>query len=409
MIAKWKRALLRFLKNPLFPGFYLPSFLFAVAWGVRIPVMPLFAHELTPDYRLVGLIVAGGGLGTLLADLPLGNLIRRMDKRTAMILGLAIDGISTLALVWVGSIWLAVLLRFFAGIGHAIFSIARHTFITNVTRADLRGRAISTLEGTLRIGLFLGPALGGWLAVMFGLRLPFMVFAFICATSIAAIAFSKKDVGVRPETLPRVEGDSVGLRGALKGRTRTFAMVSIGHLLAQITRAGEGLILPLWATDVLNLSPDQIGLAVSLISAVSILLFYPVGLLMDRVGRKVAIVPSFFTLALGLGLLPLTRGFGGLLLVAAVVGLGYALGTGALMTIGADLSPKRGRSAFLSAWQWIGDAGSSGGPLIVGWVAQALALPLAALAIAGASLLAGGVFAFLIPETLKDRSRINFH
>jgi len=65
------------------------------------------------------------------------------------------------------------------------------------------------------------------------------------------------------------------------------------------------------------------------------------------------------------------------------------------------MSPENGRSAYLSAWSLICDAGSSGGPLIVGWVSETIALPFAALVIAGAGLLAGGVFTFLVPETLK--------
>jgi MFS family permease len=134
-------------------------------------------------------------------------------------------------------------------------------------------------------------------------------------------------------------------------------------------------------------------------------LFYPVGLIMDRVGRKFAIVPSFLIMGLGLGLLPLTGSFAGLILVAGLIGLGHGLGSGAMMTLGSDLSPVQGRSAYLGAWRWIGDAGSSGGPLIVGWVAEALTLSLASLSIGVAGLLAGAVFAFLVPETLKYHQR----
>lgn len=76
------------------------------------------------------------------------------------------------------------------------------------------------------------------------------------------------------------------------------------------------------------------------------------------------------------------------------------------MTLGSDPSPESGRSAFLGARRWIGDLGVSGGPMIVVFVADALALPNAVLVIALSGLAAGGVFGFLVPETLQKKRRL---
>lgn len=401
MLSKIKDQFKRFFNHSLFLSFYLPSFLFSIAWGIRTPILPLYAHQLSEGYGLVGLVVAGAGLGTLLTDLPTGSLVRRMNKRSAMILGVAIDAFSTMALFWVDTIWLAIVMRLLSGVGHALFSIARHTYITGAVRASARGRAISLFGGILRIGLFIGPAIGGLLAARFGLRLPFLVYALLCAVTIVVIAGARDGFEVDTGGGSEMDLYGFGLREALRGRVSLFGIASFGHILAQITRAGESLILPLWGSDMLGLAPDQIGWVVSFASAVSMTLFYPVGLIMDRIGRKFAIVPSFVVMGVGLAVLPLTKNFTGLLLVGGLIGLGHGLGSGAMMTLGSDLSPISGRSAYLSAWRWIGDAGSSGGPLIVGWVAQALALPFASLSIAAAGLMAGAVFGFLVPETLK--------
>jgi MFS family permease len=356
----------------------------------------------------VGLVVAGAGLGTLFSDLPAGTVIQRMNKRWAMILGIALDALSTLALFSVDAIWLAIFLRFLGGVGHAAYSIARHIYVTKAVRVDLRGRAISLFGGVMRIGLFIGPALGGMLASRFGLRLPFIVYALVCLVVIGVIMMTKDGFETHPSTsVPAISVIS-GLRKAMDGRLWVFTAVSFGHVLAEITRAGQSLILPLWGADVLLLSPFQIGWVVSMTSAVSMTLFYPVGLIMDKLGRKFAIVPSFLVMGIGLAVLPLTAGFWDLMLVSGLIGLGHGLGSGTMMTLGSDLSPEEGRSAYLGAWRLVGDAGNSGGPLILGWVADALALPMASLVIAGAGLLAGGVFTFLAPETLikssKDRS-----
>lgn len=68
---------------------------------------------------------------------------------------------------------------------------------------------------------------------------------------------------------------------------------------------------------------------------------------MDRLGRKAAIVPSFVVQAVGMALIPLSHSYGGLLAVASLIGLGNGLGSGSMMTLGADLAPAR-RAA--SSW-----------------------------------------------------------
>ena len=127
-------------------------------------------------------------------------------------------------------------------------------------------------------------------------------------------------------------------------------------------------------------------------------LFYPAGLLMDRLGRKAAIVPSFVIQAVGMALIPLAHSQGVLLAVASLIGLGTGLGSGSMMTLGADLAPRETRGEFLGVWRLIGDGGSSLGPLLVGQVSDLLALPAAALVMAVAGRGAGLIFALGVPE-----------
>jgi MFS family permease len=175
----------------------------------------------------------------------------------------------------------------------------------------------------------------------------------------------------------------------------------MGQLFAQTIRAGRSAIIPLYAADAIGLDVQQIALIVSLSSAVDMSLFVPAGLLMDRLGRKFAIVPSFAIQALGMALVPLTGSFYGLLATTLLIGFGNGLGSGTMMTLGADLSPPESRDEFLGVWRLIGDGGHAGGPYAVGQVADWVALPTAAWVMSAAGGLAALVFALLVPETLK--------
>ena len=75
----------------------------------------------------------------------------------------------------------------------------------------------------------------------------------------------------------------------------------------------------------------------------------------------------------------------GLLVATAVmmlIALGNGLGSGIVMTLGADASPVVGRAQFLGGWRLCGDIGNSGGPLLVSAVAAVAPL-------AGASVVLG--------------------
>ncbi|MFP4343299.1 MAG: MFS transporter [Anaerolineales bacterium] len=130
----------RLLRHPLVPSFYIPAFFFALAEGLLIPILPLYAKSLAGSYGLVGLLLAGDGLGTLLGNLPAGLALRYLDKRRAMLVGLGAMALSTLALVWVEVVWVALLLRWTTGLSRALFSVARHTHVADAVTVTSRGR-----------------------------------------------------------------------------------------------------------------------------------------------------------------------------------------------------------------------------------------------------------------------------
>ena len=54
-----------------------------------------------------------------------------------------------------------------------------------------------------------------------------------------------------------------------------------------------------------------------------------------------------------------------LLIAALVIGFGNGIGSGMIMTLGADYSPAVGRAHFLGVWRLMSDLGSTGGPALL--------------------------------------------
>src|SRR6185437_15976817 len=135
------------------------------------------------------------------------------------------------------------------------------------------------------------------------------------------------------------------LLAVARDHRRVFATLGIGVMLVSAVRATRQAVIPLWA-DHLALAPSTASLIYGLAGGIDMLVFYPAGMVMDRKGRRWVAVPSMLVMAAGLVLMPLTHGATGLLLAAAVVGFGNGIGSGMVMTLGADHSPRAGRAHF---------------------------------------------------------------
>ena len=375
---------------------YLPSVVFSFGDGLLIPTLPLFAASFDVSLWLVGVALAAEALGMLVADAPVGWLLRRIPQKYAMLLGGAITTGAALATAFAPNLAVIIILRVLAGVGLALFGITRHAYLARATRGGRRGTAIAAYGGVQRLGVFVGPAVGGAVATLFGLRAPFMLYALLGGVALLLMA----------RFLPYEEaytGAVTSLRARRALRLATPALVSggIGQLLGQAVRAGRKVLIPLFASEVLGLGAFDVGLVVSLSGLIDMLFFYPAGWLMDVRGRKFAIIPCFIVMALGMALVPFTTSFATLLGAALLIGVGNGLGSGTMMTLGADLAPEAAAGEFLGLWRMIGDAGMVGGPLLVGAVAQVTTLGVSAGAVALVSAAAAWWFAQRVPETLE--------
>lgn len=400
--SKYRRRLRRLAAHPMLLSFYIPALMIAIAGGVLSPNLPLFVKELGGSYGRVGLVLAAPLIGNLLGDLPAGVLLRRWGHRQVMVLGMLFTVTMTVLCFWANSIGAAFMLQLLSGVGTALYAVARHTFVTDMVSTGNRGRAIAAFGGMFRIGKFIGPMMGGALGAAYGLRLPFLVYGVLGGFAVLSVLLAAV-------TAPAIIGTGV------KSRTRRYSLLDVvrprikllipggvGQLFAQMIRAGRSAIIPLYAADVVGLDVGAIGWLLGISAFVEMTLFYPAGWIMDHWGRKFAIVPSFLIQAVAMACVPLSSTFMTLLLCVMTIGAGNGLSSGAMMTLGADLSPSKGRGEFLGVWRLIGDIGGAGGPYLVGTVADAVALPSAAIVLAAAGLLAAGVFGFLLPETLNQ-------
>lgn len=388
-----------FRLRSLIGSVYAPTVLYAIGQGIAIPVIPLFAGDLGAGIALIGLIVALRGLGSMAFDVPAGLLVSRFGARTTMAAGTAGTALAALGMALSGSTAQLGVLMFASGAAMAVWMVSRLTYVTALAPVAHRGRAIALVGGSNRVGVFIGPVLGGFVGSIFGLAAVFYVQAAVVALgTILLLARTPGHVASPVETHEARAHARIG-RTIVEYRRAFLSAGSVAVALVLMRQARQ-VLMPLWG-DSIGLDVAEIGVAIGLASAVDATLFYPVGIVMDRWGRKWAIVPSLVTLAGGLMLLPLAQSFAPFILVGLLTGFGNGLGSGAVMTLGADLAPADRAGEFLGVWRLVSDGGAAIAPLAVGAAAEALTLGVASVATGGLGLIAAAVMVVAVAETLQ--------
>ena len=127
-----------------------------------MPVLALRARELGADVSTAALVVALlGRRACSLASLPAGALVARIGERRTLFLAGLVDAVAMVArraqprrCVVLGA---AVVL---SGMTWTAFLLARQGFMIDAVPVSHRARALSTLGGAHRVGIFVGPAAG---------------------------------------------------------------------------------------------------------------------------------------------------------------------------------------------------------------------------------------------------------
>jgi len=253
---------------------------------------------------------------------------------------------------------------------------------------------MALLGATTRAASVVGPLLGAALASGLSTRAGLLLAPAGCVLAAMTTAVTMAS----NEAATEKQGSTLGaISEVLRHHCAPLSRAATFGLLLFVSRTARDVLLPLLTLH-LNHGAVVAGAVVAVSYSVDAVLgTFVAGPLMDRFGRKASAFASTAGLFLGFGAVYLalsaidredrTAQLAAIYASAALLGAGNGFSSGLVMTISTDLAPADNRAAFLSLFRVISDSGVILGSALVGAVANAFSLKLAALLNAGVAAL----------------------
>lgn len=178
----------------LFPASVLSN---TGTWAQRI-AQDWLVLELTGSAQLLGIITALQFLPSLLLSLYGGVLADRFDKRSLLIItnlgaGLGSLGLGILVVTGLVEIWHVAVMAFVVGVFSALDAPVRTSFNSELVGQKDIPSAISLNSANFNIGRLIGPAASGFLIVLFGTGVSFIINSLTYVAVVIALGLMRKE------------------------------------------------------------------------------------------------------------------------------------------------------------------------------------------------------------------------
>jgi MFS family permease len=394
---------------------YGTSLVASFGHGMTFPTIPLMVAHFDVSLFWGAQIVTAWSIGALLGTPPAGIIVDKFGARVALLLGpmLIIGGALTVVLSpW---FWLVLFAMVFAGMGNSTWMIGREIAGVALVNPEQRGRMMSGFMGTNTAGMALGPALGGVLGDSIDFRAVFLGYtiAGVVVLALSLLAPVKKSDEALSRARPGSAGPKVpfwspmrimGIPGLVReiepGYRATYVALVFATFTMMLYRMVLQSMLPLYVVLFRGFTASELGFLMSLQGIFVIIMILPAGLIMDKLGRKWATVPSTGIPAIAFALMPLadTRvEIGGLLVL---LGLASGLSLGSVATSTYNVIPAHARGRLQALRRTTSEVGGIMGPLVGGRIALMANPGVPFLAAAPLLVIAALLLAFVAKETL---------
>ncbi|WP_143308591.1 MFS transporter [Chitinophaga vietnamensis] len=367
----------------------LSNALFSASFNMMIPELPAYLTKLGgADYK--GYII---GLFTLMAGLSRpfsGKLTDTIGRVPVMVFGSLICVVCSLMYPLVSSVGAFLLLRFFHGFSTGFKPTGTSAYVSDLVPFTRRGEAMGMIGLASTIGMAVGPAIGGWVALHWNINVMFQLSAAFALLSVVILT------GAMKETLPNKQRFRFSLL-KISGDELFEPLVWAPVIITFLTYFSYGAILTVIPDFSAFLGIANKGLFFTFFTGSSIGIRLLAGKVSDQYGRVPVLKVA--TLLIAASMLLMACSSGGILLMSGAVlyGIGVGLNSPAVTAWTVDLGNPQFRGRALASMYIAMEAGIGLGAYLSAFIYNnnASHFPLTFYVLAGISVLATLYLAFI--------------
>ncbi|MFQ6050445.1 MAG: MFS transporter [Candidatus Hydrothermarchaeota archaeon] len=306
---------------------------------IRIPIVPLFAKSIGATTFEIGLIASLFMVMASLLAIPYGHLSDKFGRKLLVLSGLGISSLTSFLLFFVKTPKQLIIVYTLAGFGASAFAPAIASFVGDITPGERMGRAFGWYTSSMQIGMASGPAIGGIIAGLTNLTVPFLFSGTIIAIALILAIIGFPSFSEQSNLSSNIRETFFDL-----SKNATVLACWIGTFCIAFTFGIFAPFFPLYAASI-GLSVPVIGLIFSTQSFFNAIARIPAGYFSDKLGKRDPfIIGGMFLLSLCIILLVSTESSYILLAIAAFLGLNMGICFMAVSTSIAEAvtSDKRG-------------------------------------------------------------------
>ncbi|MDQ8164408.1 MAG: MFS transporter [Gemmatimonadota bacterium] len=254
------------LKLPNFRWYVLAVVAMTLATMIQGTIVGWQVYELTRDPLFLGLIGLAEALPFIGAALFAGHFADRHDRRTIAIVALVVVCASAVALLVLPSMLAdspKQLVRAIFGVivvsgfARSFLQPARQALGSEVVPRELFANSVTWRSGAWQLAAVIGPALGGGLYAVGGVRLAYAVDAALIIAAVLALLMVKRTVAAPRATAgPIGESLAAGIRFVFQER---IVLGALSLDLFSVLFGGAVALLPIYAAEILNVGPTGLG------------------------------------------------------------------------------------------------------------------------------------------------------